>query len=70
MAAASTVSTDTPLSSDDEEGVRVADRFAAPPDCQPDVICERVDAMREMTVALSSLTPVEEKVVRAKGVQL
>jgi RNA polymerase sigma factor (sigma-70 family) len=68
MAAASTVSTDTPISDDDEETVRVADRFAAPADCQPDVIYERTEKMRQLVDATATLTPFEQKVLRLKGV--
>jgi RNA polymerase sigma factor (sigma-70 family) len=67
MAAASTVSTDTPISEDDEETVRVADRFAAPVDCQPDAIYEHTSTMRSLAEAVKCLTPFEKKLLRLKG---
>lgn len=68
MAAASTVSTDTPMSDDEEETVRVADRFAAPVDCQPDVIYEKTSNMRRLVEATKVLTPFELKLLRLKGI--
>jgi RNA polymerase sigma factor (sigma-70 family) len=68
MAAASTVSTDTPTSDDDEETTRVADRFAAPADCQPDVIYEKTSTMRRLAEAVKTLTPFEQKMLRLKGI--
>lgn len=68
MAAASTVSTDTPVSDDDEETVRVADRFAAPADCQPDVIFEKTSNLRQLAHAMACLTPAELKLLKLKGV--
>ncbi len=68
MAAASTVSTDTPIGDDEEETVRVADRFAAPADCQPDVIYEKTSTMRRLALAVATLTPFEQKLLRLKGI--
>jgi RNA polymerase sigma factor (sigma-70 family) len=70
MAAASTVSTDTPVSDDDEETVRVADRFAAPADCQPDVQYERASNLRLLADAAQILTPFERKLLRLKGLTI
>lgn len=72
MAASSTVSTDAPaLTNDsDEEGPSVVDRFAAPTDCQPDVIVERMDSMRALQQAMAVLTQFEQKLLRLKGIQI
>jgi RNA polymerase sigma factor (sigma-70 family) len=70
MSAASTVSSDTPVSDDDDETARVSDRFAAPADTQPDVICERADSMRQMAEAMTVLSAFEQKVLQLRGVSL
>ncbi len=68
VAAASTVSSDTPVSDDEEETARVADRFAAPADCQPDVIYEKTSSLRSLVAAMTTLTPFEMKLLRLKGI--
>jgi RNA polymerase sigma factor (sigma-70 family) len=71
MAAASTVSADTPVGNNEEDGVgTVADRFAAPADHQPDVIVERQEALSMLSEAMGVLTPFENKLLRLKGVSL
>ncbi len=72
MAASSTVSTDMPVNnnSDDEDAPQIADRFAAPADCQPDVIVERVNALRCLHEAMGDLTQIEQKLLRLKGLQI
>lgn len=70
VAAASVVSTETPMGDDDEDTVRVADRFAAPIDTQPDVICERNDSLQALNAALGVLDPFELKLLKLKGVSL
>lgn len=69
LAAQSCVSTDQPLSDGDEE-IRVADRFAAPPECQPDVICEEMDTYRNLSSGVSNLSNLEKKILFLKGVSL
>lgn len=70
MSAASTVSSDTPIGDDEDEVVRVADRFAAPIDVQPDVICERQDSLTRLGSAMSVLNEQELKVLKLRGVSL
>lgn len=72
MAASSVISADTPVNTDDEgeEITRIVDRFAAPADTQPDVICERQDSMRCLAQAMATLNPFEQKLLKLKGVQL
>lgn len=69
LAAQSYVSTDQTMQEGDES-VKVADRFAAPPDCQPDVICEKMDAYRSLNEAISTLTLLEQKLLKLRGVSL
>jgi DNA-directed RNA polymerase specialized sigma subunit len=69
MAAASVVSTETTVSGDDEEKARTADRYAAPADCQPDVIVERSELMRALVHGMAALNPFEKKLLALKGVQ-
>lgn len=71
MATASTVSADAMMTTDeDEEAVRVADRFAAPPSCQPDVQTERREVFGMMAEAARDLSPFDRRLLRLKGVQL
>jgi DNA-directed RNA polymerase specialized sigma subunit len=69
MAAASTVSSDTPVTIGDEE-VAVSQRFSAPIDMQPDVRVENSEAMGAVYTASKKLTVVELKLLRLKGVDL
>lgn len=71
LAAASTVSADTPATDDDGgESIPMSDRFAAPHDSQPDVICEQQDSMRQLSAALRGLSYFERKLLLLKGVNL
>lgn len=72
MAAASVVSTDAvtaPGTDQDEDAPRVADRFAAPAECQPDVQVERAQARHSLDAALSCLTIFERKLLMLRGVR-
>lgn len=71
VAASSVVSSDAVTSENDEEPVRVADRFAAPEGTQPDVICEKQDTTQSMMQGIASqLTPFEKKLLVLKGFDL
>lgn len=70
MAAASTVSADAVLTRDeDDEAVRVTDRFAAPASCQPDVQSELHEAQNLMTISMATLSAFDRKILRLSGVQ-
>lgn len=69
MAAASTVSSDTPIVIGDDE-VSVSQRFSAPIDAQPDVQVENNEAMSAIFAAAKELSVVERKLLRLKGVGL
>jgi RNA polymerase sigma factor (sigma-70 family) len=69
LAAQSCVSTDQPLSEGEEE-VRVQDRFAAPVECQPDVICEKMNTYRSLNAAIETLSVLDKKILTLKGVSL
>lgn len=68
LAAQSYVSTDQ--STDNEDPVRIESRFAAPSDCQPDIICERMDTYRSLNEAIAKLTPLEQKLLKLRGLSL
>jgi len=68
MAAASTVSTDTPVTVNDEEESHVSDRFAAPASTQPDVCVENGQVDKLMADSMGVLSSFECKVSRLKGV--
>ncbi len=71
MAAASTVSADAMMTRDeDDESVRVTDRFAAPPSCQPDIQTEQQEAQGLLAAAAATLSPFDRKILRLSGVPL
>lgn len=73
MAAASMVSSDSPLSDSESEtsAVRtVGDTFSAPEEDRPDVLVERADAHRALYEAFCELTLLEQKLLRLKGVRM
>lgn len=69
LAAQSYVSTEQTVR-DGEEEVGVADRFAAPASCQPDVQFEAMDTYRALRRAYSNLSLLDQKILRLKGVSL
>lgn len=72
LAAASIVSTDAVVvgGGEEEDAPRVADRFAAPAECQPDVQVEKAEALHSLAEALPCLTIFERKLLRLRGVQI
>lgn len=75
MAAASYVSADTTVTSNDGsqeqvENSRLIDLYIADEDQQPDVLFEKADAYRAMSSAIDQLSLVEKKLLRMRGVSL
>lgn len=69
LAAQSYVSTEQTVR-DGEDEVSVADRYAAPASCQPDIQFEAMDTHRSLKQAFNSLSPMDRKILRLKGVDL
>lgn len=69
LAAQSCVSTDLQIQ-EGEETVKIEDRFSAPPEAQPDVICEQMNSVRSMYTAIATLTVLEQKILKLKGLSL
>lgn len=53
-----------------EDSVRIEDRFEAPRETQPDVICENRDLIFNLNMAMSVLTIFEQKLLRLRGLSL
>jgi DNA-directed RNA polymerase specialized sigma subunit len=71
LAAASTVSADVPLGTEEErQEVTVLDSFQAREDSQPDVQFEHREAMDSLASAVVQLPLVDRKLLRLKGVAL
>lgn len=72
IAAASTVSSDMPVTSGEgeEEDAMPLDTFTAPEDTQPDVRVETSEALGVMSKAIPELPLIERKLLRLKGVSL
>lgn len=53
-----------------EDSVRIEERFEAPRETQPDVICEEMDSIVSLSGAVAQLTPLEQKILKLRGVCL
>jgi len=53
-----------------EDQVRIEDRFEAPRETQPDVICEEMDSMGALAQAVAQLSPLEQKILKLRGLSL
>jgi DNA-directed RNA polymerase specialized sigma subunit len=55
---------------DGEESVRIEERFEAPRETQPDVLCEQRSVFNSLSHAVSQLSLLEQKILKLRGVSL
>jgi RNA polymerase sigma factor (sigma-70 family) len=72
LAAQSCISMENKIQANEfgKDEVKIEEHFEAPSETQPDVICEEMDSMVSLAQAISQLTPLEQKILKLRGVDL